>query len=144
MIALSQHVTLEEMTLSQTAARLGIANDPPAEILERLRFTCAQMEAVRSLLAQPVTVSSGYRSAKLNLADGGTMKSAHIQGYAIDFICPAFGTPLEVARAVGASAVGFDQLIREYGWVHISFDPQRRRQLLTKTSRMSPYSEGLS
>ena len=73
----------------------------------------------------------------------GVPTSAHCTGYAADFICPAFGTPLEIVRAIqahnahcieqcqGADVISFDQLIEEGTWVHISFDPKMRGQALT-------------
>lgn len=91
------------------------------------------MEAVRRLLGdQVITVSSGYRSPALNRAVGGARRSAHLTGHAVDFNCYGFGAPRAVCRAVAGSDLAFDQLIEEGTWVHISFDPRLRRQVLTK------------
>ena len=129
---LSDHFTLAEFTASQTAARKGIKNQPSAEILERLKSTAANMEKVRAVLGKPVTVSSAYRSPALNKAVGGSPSSAHVQGYAVDFNCHAFGSPLEVARTIQGAGIQYDQLIHEFGsWVHISFDPRMRSMELT-------------
>ncbi|MCC6537975.1 MAG: peptidase M15 [Bryobacterales bacterium] len=119
--SLSEHFTLEEMTLSQTAAREGIDNKPSPEIVKNLKETCALLEAVRKALGGvPVLISSGYRSAALNKAVGGSKTSAHMEGFAADFTAPAFGTPLQVARAISASGIAYDQLIHEFAvWVHI-------------------------
>jgi putative chitinase len=54
-----------------------------------------------------------------------------MDGYAADFVCPDFGTPLEVARAIARSGLTFDQVIQEGAWVHLSFDPLARRERLT-------------
>ncbi len=129
---LSDHFTLAEFTTSQTAARRGIDNIPPTTVLKRLKATAAALEAVRSLLGKPLLISSGYRCPALNKAVGGTVGSAHVLGFAADFICPGFGDPLEVCRAISASDLTFDQLIEEGTWVHISFDPRMRRQVLTR------------
>lgn len=133
MTQLSPHFTLEEMTFSQTAARRGLDNRPPPEVLERLRITAARMEGVRRALGEKaIRVSSGYRSPALNKVIGGSDTSAHTLGWAVDFTCAGFGTPLEVARALAASGIPFDQLIHEFdSWVHISIDPRGRQQLLT-------------
>lgn len=132
---LSEHFTLEEFTLSQTAVRAGIDNDPPPQIAGLLaKVTAPGMEEVRAVLGGlPIQISSGYRSPALNAKVGGSGKSAHCMGYAVDFTCAAAGPPLHVARLIWASeSVAFDQLIHEFGtWVHISFDPRMRRQLLT-------------
>ena len=132
MTQLSEHFALEEFTLSQSAVRAGIDNDPPAEVLAILRETAAGMEAVRALLAAPIQISSGYRSPALNAKVGGSKTSAHVLGHAVDFNCHAFGPPLAVAQAIADSDIEWDQLIHEFGtWVHIAFGPRLRRQLLT-------------
>jgi hypothetical protein len=93
------------------------------------------MERVRSLLGgRAIQVTSGYRNPAVNAAVGGSATSDHMSGYSIDFVCPSFGTPYDIATAIRSSAIfeDVDQLIHEFGnWVHISFDPTRRRQALT-------------
>lgn len=131
---MSAHFTLAEMTVSARAQREGIDNTPGPEIMPRLKAVAGQMEKVRALLGgKPISITSGYRSPALNAATPGSAKaSAHTLGWAIDFVCPAFGSPLEIAERLARSAISFDQLIHEHGvWVHISFDPRRRGQLLT-------------
>jgi len=130
---LSDHFTLEELTASDTAERLGIDNTPPREVVDALQDTAARLEDVRALLNAPMHISSGYRSRKLNTKIGGSSSSAHMSGRAVDFVCRGFGDPLHIVREIKASQVAFDQLIQEGnnpGWVHISFDPQMRRQVL--------------
>lgn len=136
--ALSPHFTLGEFTESDIATRKGITNAPTPDVLAKLRQTASGMEQVRALLGHPITITSAYRSAALNTAVGGSAKSAHVEGWAVDFKCPAFGSPLEIARAIAASEIfqDVDQLIHEYGrWVHISFDPRKRGQALTISAR---------
>ena len=76
----------------------GIDNTPPPEIVENLKRLAAGLETVRALLGAPLEISSGYRCAALNEAVGGSGASQHLLGLAVDFACPGFGTPLEVAR----------------------------------------------
>jgi hypothetical protein len=128
--------TLEEMTVSQTAARLGINNVPKGKALEFLELNAIYMKNVRALLGnKPILVSSGYRSPALNkVIPGSSDTSAHTLGWATDFTCPGFGTPLQICKAIAASPImdDVDQLIHEYEkWVHISWDPRNRKQLLT-------------
>jgi hypothetical protein len=132
---LSAHFTLAELTRSETALERGLDNTPPPEIVERLRATAQQLERVRGLLGgRAIQVTSGYRSPAVNTAVGGSGTSDHMKGYSVDFVCPSFGTPYDIASAIRSSAIfdDVDQLIHEFGnWVHISFDPTRRRQALT-------------
>lgn len=69
----------------------------------------------------------------------------HMCGMAADFTAPFFGTPLQVARAIVASKITFDQLIQEGTWVHISFSAKPRRSVLTAkfTNGVASYSPGL-
>lgn len=107
-------------------------NTPSATELRRLTATARHMEVVRALLKKPIVVNSGFRSAAVNKAVGGSPTSAHALGYAVDFVCPAFGGPMAICRAIRASNIEFDQLILERNlWVHISFDPRMRQQVLS-------------
>lgn len=131
---LTPHVTLEEMTASQTAARLGIDNVPTDPvILDNLKKTAEMLEQVRTLLGnRPILISSGYRCLALNTAIGSQPSSAHVQGQAADFTCPGFGTPYQICKAIENSNIQFDQLIYEFSsWVHIAWSNSQRRQLLT-------------
>ncbi len=131
MTQLTAHFALEELTRSSTAERLAIDNTPSLETVARLTILAMGLEKVRALLGAPLSIDSGYRCPALNKAVGGVPDSAHVQGYAADFICPAYGSPLMIARAIADSGIDFDQVIQEGTWVHVSFDPRLRRQLLT-------------
>lgn len=128
---LSANFHLDEFVTSQTAARRGIDNTPPAPVLIRLKNTAKGLEKVRAVLGKPILISSGYRSPALNKAVGGSATSDHMNGDAADFISPGFGTPIAICRAIVAAGIKFDQLIEENGrWVHISFGPRMRGQFL--------------
>jgi hypothetical protein len=127
---LTAHFALEELVGTQ---HREIDNRAPAKVVATLRTTAARMEEVRRLLGdQVISVSSGYRCPALNRAVGGARTSAHLTGHAVDFNCYGFGTSKAVCRAVADSGIAFDQLIEEGTWIHISFDPRLRRQVLTK------------
>jgi hypothetical protein len=129
---LTEHFSLDEFTASQTATRQGIKNTPSAAVVENLRMLAALLEQIRTLLgSHSIHISSGYRSLALNRYIGSNDLSAHVRGYAADFTCPAFGKPIEVAKEIAESNLKFDQLIYEGTWIHISCDPQNRRQVLT-------------
>ncbi|MBE0612376.1 MAG: DUF882 domain-containing protein [Burkholderiales bacterium] len=122
---LSDHFTLEELILSQTATRKGIDNTPPPQVVANLRKLAQALEQVRELLGgAPILVSSGYRSPALNKAVGGAKNSAHMLGLAADFTAPAYGTVLQVTRKVAASDIAYQQVIHEFGaWVHLGLPP---------------------
>ena len=129
---LSTNFTLSELCDSQTAARHGIDNTPDAATIERLKQTCYGLEEVRKELGEkPILISSGFRSAALNAAVGGSQGSQHLLGQAVDFTCPSFGTPREIVQRLVDSAIQFDQCILEFDrWVHISFSGRNRRTAL--------------
>ena len=138
---LSPHFSLRELTKSQTAARLGIANQPSSRDLQALRHLCTTiLEPVRVQFRVPILPSSGYRCLPLNAAIGGAPSSQHCQGAAVDFEIAGV-SHLDLAHWIEANLV-FDQLISEYpqpedvnaGWLHVScLERGNRRQSLTKT-----------
>jgi hypothetical protein len=125
---LSPNFTLDEMIVSETAARRGIDNTPSPEVIENLKQLAAALQEVRSILGnKPIIVSSGYRSPELNTAVGGSARSDHCKGLAVDFIAPSFGTPNDIVKALMASDLPYKQVIREFDrWVHLAIEPEAR------------------
>ena len=117
---LTKNFSLEELTVSETAARKGIDNTPGAAELRNLKRLAQALEKLRAALGhKPIVVTSGYRSPALNAAIGGSRTSRHMLGLAADFIVPAYATVLQTARTVVGCGVEFDQTIYEYGrWLH--------------------------
>jgi len=144
---ISEHFTLEELTFSEAAARLGLDNTPTATVVANLDLVAAVMERIRTLLGNcPIAVHSGYRSTKVNQAVGGVATSAHCSGLACDFVCHEFGTPYQVALTIVKSDIEYDQLILEYGWVHVGLAQEgvlSRQQTLTKRSPDAAYESGI-
>jgi putative chitinase len=124
---LTPHFSLAELTVTNQK----IDNTPSKEVIEVLRTTAFYMEKVREILGNvAITINSGYRSPDVNRAVGGTSNSSHTHGYAVDFT--AYGhTPLTISNILSKSNLKFDQLIYEKTWVHISFDPRMRGNILT-------------
>jgi len=141
---LSAHFSLAELTTTNT----GLANTPsPAEI-EMLKTLAAFLEKVRVILGnKPIHIDSAFRSEAVNEAVGGVSNSAHRLAFAADILCPAFGSPYQVACALSAAQkaghFAFDQLIYEQTWTHVSRDPQLRGQRLTHHNDGS-YADGLN
>ena len=128
---LSKFFTLEELTVSQAAARQGLSNVPDAAILKTLTNTAKCLDEVRLLLGVPIVVNSGYRSPLVNKAVGGASKSQHVEGKAVDFIAPKFGSPRQIVEKILSSNIPFCQIILEFdSWVHISFSSDNRKQAL--------------
>ncbi|MCU0897303.1 MAG: D-Ala-D-Ala carboxypeptidase family metallohydrolase [Burkholderiales bacterium] len=141
---LSRWYTLARLTASETAVERGIDNTPPPEAVANLRLLARGLDRVRRLLGEPLEISSGYRSPALNVAVGGAPRSQHTAGLAVDFACPRFGTPLEVARAIAVSELDYDTVLLEYGrWVHLSFAREPRRRLLTICDGAEGYLDGI-
>ena len=125
---LSIHFTLAEFTASDTAARMGINNDLPLELVPAATVTAELLERIRAHLGEraarpvPLLISSGYRCAALNRAIGSADTSDHIRAMAVDFRAPAYGTPLQVSQALAVvvDALNIGQLIYEHTWIHVS------------------------
>lgn len=132
---LSANFTLDELTVSETAARRGIDNSAPAHVIpDLMRLARDVLQPLRDHLGRPVVVTSGYRSRATNSAVGGALNSDHVAGRAADIIVPGM-TPREVCRAVNDLALPTRQVIQEFGrWCHVSIpiDGQApERELLT-------------
>lgn len=117
---LSEHFTLEELTVSEAAARQGLSNEPTGEALENLKRLAEFLEDVRALVGKPIRVNSAYRSPEVNAAVGGSKTSQHCFGCAADIRVPGM-TPDEVVRLITDSDLEYDQCIREFdSWTHVS------------------------
>lgn len=135
---LTEHFTLDEMTASTTAIRLGITNLAPAGVIVKLTALCVHIwEPVRVRFG-PVTIHSGYRCDALNVAVGGVSNSQHVLGEAGDGSCR--GVDNMVLAAWIRDNLAFDQLILEAhhkdgpetGWVHASYrEEQMRTEVFT-------------
>lgn len=141
---LSEHFTLKELTASDTAARLGIDNNPPVYAVENLKRLCALLEDVRHAVGKPIRISSGYRCLKVNHAVGSRDTSQHLQGCAADIKVQGV-TVDELMKVIIGAGVKFDQLIREFdSWVHISVpntpaDKPRHSMLIIDRAGTRPY-----
>ncbi|MDP6249970.1 MAG: D-Ala-D-Ala carboxypeptidase family metallohydrolase, partial [Candidatus Pacebacteria bacterium] len=89
---LSKNFTLAEMTKSQTAARMGLDNNPSEDEQENLRLLCERvLQPVRDHFNKVLTISSGFRNIVLSQKIGSSAKSQHCAGEAADF--EIFGVP---------------------------------------------------
>jgi hypothetical protein len=133
---LSEHLSLNEVIKSQTAARHGIPNRPVKAHLENLKVLANEFfEPLRDLVSAergkdtPIPISSGYRSKALNDQIGGSTKSQHMKGQALDIDMDGWYEDFDNADLfyLVLYEMDFDQLIWEFGteekpeWVHVSY-----------------------
>ena len=149
---LSPNFTLSEFTKSQTALRQGIDNTPEGEHLEAAKELFENVvQPVRDNFGVTV-INSGYRGEELNKAVGGSSRSQHCKGEAVDIECPGTSN-YEVAKWIEDN-LDFDQLILEFytpgipdsGWVHVSYKTEdNRKSVLTamKEDGKTVYKTGL-
>ena len=130
-----KYFTIRELTKSTTAIKKGIDNTPTREVTSNLIYLIDNiLDPLREAWGEPLIVTSGYRSPKLNKAVGGSATSQHVKGQAAD-IRTLKDTPEENKRLfelVQKLGLPFDQLINEYNydWVHVSYSKRHRRQIL--------------
>ena len=125
---ISDNVSFKEGTFSATATRLGINNVPDKEALMNMQIIAKKIfQPLRVYVGGPIKINSFYRSPKLNKAIGGSTRSQHCKGCAIDIDdVHGFKTNNQMYHWVKDN-LNFDQLIWEFGdddnpdWVHISY-----------------------
>ncbi len=139
---ISKHISYLEATRSNTALRKGIDNTPNDEELDNMRLIAEKVfEPLRKWVGRPIKINSFYRSPDLNTAIGGSEKSQHCNGQAID-IDDVFGGRFKRLNAAMFKYIrhhlDYDQIIWEFGddtnpdWVHISYvnEEENRRRCL--------------
>ena len=133
---LSPHFTLDELTHTD---HRDLDNTPNEQELENLKRLAAFLEEVKTVLGgKPIMVNSAFRSKAVNDAVGSKDTSQHRLGCAADLRVPGM-TPDEVVKAIIASGIGYDQVIREFDrWTHISVpnvenaSPRRQALIIDK------------
>ena len=130
-----KYFTIEELVKSPTAKRKGIDNRPNEKVKKNLTLLVEKiLDPLREAWGAPIIVTSGYRCGKLNRAVGGASGSQHMLGQAADIRTVSdspFANKLLFDK-IRELKLPVDQLIDEYGynWVHVSYGPKNRRQIL--------------
>ncbi len=137
---ISKHISLHEGVYSRTAERLGLKNNPTDDhLLNMIEIAEKVFEPLRIHVGGPIKINSFYRGPELNKAIGGSSKSQHCHGQAID-IDDTFGhaSNTEMYNWIKAN-LDYDQMIWEFGtdqnpnWVHISYvSPEKNRNRCLK------------
>ena len=140
---LSPNFTLDELTHTD---HRQFDNTPNATEMANLVRLAAFLEEVKSVLGnKPVMINSAFRCKEVNDAVGSKDSSQHRIGCAADIRVPSM-TPDEVVKAVIASGIGYDQIIREFDrWTHISIpsvagDNPRKQALIIDKQGTRPYA----
>tara|TARA_Y100001972_G_scaffold112509_1_gene146308 strand:- start:992 stop:1453 length:462 start_codon:yes stop_codon:yes gene_type:complete len=140
---ISDHVSYKEATRSNTALRKGIKNKPNDKQLSNMKLIAEKVfEPLRKWVGGPIKINSFFRSPDLNTAIGGSTKSQHCKGQAID-IDDTFGVVSNANMYTWIkNNLDFDQMIWEFGdddnpaWVHISYvSPDKNRNRCLKAYR---------
>jgi hypothetical protein len=141
---LSKSFTLNELTKSQEATRLGIDNTPNEEQIQNLKILCEKiLQPIRDFYGMPLSVSSGYRSVALCEAIGSSSKSQHTKGQAADF--EIFGVANKDIAEFIVKNLEYDQCILEFwnenepnsGWVHCSYSVNNNRKQYLKAEKLN-------
>lgn len=142
-LRISDHISYQEATESETAERLEINNEPSEEILEVMKVTARKLfEPVRRFWKTAIWISSFYRCPEVNEALGGAKDSQHCSGEAFDMDAHVYGVIsnrqiFEYLR----DNVTFDQLIWEQGteeepeWIHVSYRANANRMQVFRSVR---------
>jgi len=136
---LSKNLSLAEVIRSETAKRKGVSNMPTEAHIANFKLLAEKVfQPIREHFGVPIHISSGYRSAALNKAVGGSATSQHCTGEAIDIDMD--GTSITNAQIFNyiKDNLEFDQLIAEFpvnsnpAWVHVSYESsgKQRKQIL--------------
>lgn len=129
---LSTHFRLSEFTRSTTADRLKIDNTPSIAIINWLQYLCLNvLEPLRTHMNRPLTISSGYRSPKLNTIVGGVANSRHQYGQAADIVITSAADGRKIfdflAKHPLVDCVLFERS-KSTGnrWIHVNVAPKPR------------------
>ena len=144
-MSISKHISYKEGVYSRTALRRGIKNNPNTEQMKNMVAIAEEVfEPLRMWVGGPIKINSFFRSPELNKAIGGSGKSQHCHGQAID-LDDTFGkaTNAEMYEFIKKN-LDFDQMIWEFGddenpdWVHVSYvSPDQNRKRCLKAYKKS-------
>jgi hypothetical protein len=133
---MTPHFTLEELTHTDHRELDNTPNESEIANIQRLAEFLEQVKEV--LGGKPIMVNSAFRSKAVNDAVGSKDTSQHRIGCAADIRVPSM-TPDEVVRAVIASGLPYDQIIREFDrWTHVSIPntpeakPRKQKLIIDK------------
>lgn len=119
---ISKNFTFEELTRTNT----GCFNTPGAAQTINLRLvTAAILQPLRSYLDEKVTITSGYRSAQVNIEVNGSAGSYHLYGMAADFKVKSFQKAIDfIKNYLEYTELGIYQTKQGViKFLHVAYDP---------------------
>ena len=137
---ISKHISDREGVYSITATRRGLDNTPDGEQLDNMKLLAEKVfEPLREWVGGPIRINSFFRGPELNTAIGGSSKSQHCKGQAVDIDDGGCNkTNAEMYKYI-KDELEFDQMIWEFGddnnpnWVHVSYvSPEDNRNRCLK------------
>lgn len=126
-----KYFSIDELTRSDTAARLHIDNTPDRDTVRCLELLVDNiLDPLRARYGRPIYVTSGYRCRRLNDAVGGVRNSQHTLGQAADITVGSPDDNRQLYSLIKQMRLPYDQLIDEHDmqWIHVSYGPRHRRQ----------------
>lgn len=133
-IAMGKYFTINELTRSNTADRLGIDNTPNSYQRANMEKLIKNLlDPIRAMWGSRLIVNSGFRCAKLNEAVGGVKNSEHLSGCAADLTTGSKEENKKLFDMIRESSLEFRQLIdeKQYSWVHVSYnESDNKKQVL--------------
>ncbi|MDD2319157.1 MAG: D-Ala-D-Ala carboxypeptidase family metallohydrolase [Geobacteraceae bacterium] len=146
---ITEHFTLEELTRSATALRLGLDNTLPAQFYRNVELVAETLERIRTFFGnRPIRVTSCFRSKSVNTAVGGSLTSAHLVAMAADFEVIGVSN-IDVCRAIPLIIPEYDQCIYEFGptgWIHLGLahsSPRHQPLTAVKVHNKTVYKPGI-
>ena len=125
---ISKHISDREGVYSITATRRGLDNTPDAEQLLNMKLLAEKVfEPLREWVGGPIRINSFFRGPELNTAIGGSNKSQHCKGQAMDIDDGGCNKTNAQMYKFIKDELEFDQMIWEFGdddnpnWVHVSY-----------------------
>ena len=132
---ITENFPLEAFTLSESAERMSIKNEPGHREKLAIVNLCAKLlQPLRDIYGKPIRINSGYRCPELNKAVGGVSNSMHQNGEASDLSID--GKARELLELIEENHLPFDQsiLYRKQDFLHVSLkvEGEQREQIIIK------------
>ena len=127
-----KYFTIDELTRSHKAKKLGIHNVPNDEELRNLHELIEYiLDPLREAYGYPIIINSGFRCKELNRKIGGVPTSSHLSGRSADITTLSKENNKKLFKLAQELELPFFELIdeRDYTWIHISYNPSKEPRI---------------